>query len=560
MPSRRLIERLYVPTSEETTSSVWINDDIRPLPPSRRTWNKYAFISFWAINQIAISNWQLGSSLVATGLNVWQTVIAIMIGKVIIAGVAILNGFVGAEWHIGFPVFSRAVWGIYGSYIALLQRILLSLVWYSVQSWTGGLCMTAILSSIFSGFHTMENRFPDSTHMTTKQFTGWVIYNVVSIPMLYLPPDKTKRLFYVMNTISFFTLVGIMIWALSDAGGGGPLLSQSATVKSSTELGWSIVHGITTVVGSIAVGLTNQPDYSRFATKPGDQVFGQWFSIIAMGSLMPTFGCLASSATAAIYGEAIWNPPDIVLKWLETDYNPKSRAGAFFAGVGLVICQLAINTIDNAFATGMDLSGVFPKFINIRRGAYLGLIVSIAMCPWELLSSAATFINVLSAYSVFLGPICGIMVCEYWVIRQRKIKLTDLYHPRPDGAYYYWKGINLRAYSAWITGFASQLPGFINAINPSIEVPVGCVRLYSLAFPLGFVLSFLSYLAFNKLFPLSSVGEIDGQDVYGTFTHDEAIKRGITPREGESENGTAIDSGLKDDEDVEYVSQRENKS
>lgn len=557
MSSRRLIERLYVSTSEETTSSVWINDDIRPLPPSRRTWNRYAFISFWAINQIAISNWQLGSSLVATGLSVWQTVIAIMIGKVIIAAIAVLNGFVGADWHIGFPVFSRAVWGIYGSYLALLQRILLSLVWFSVQSWTGGLCMTAILSSIFSGFHTMENRFPDSTHMTTKQFTGWVVYNVISIPMLYLPPDKTKRLFYVMNTISFFTLIGIMIWALSAAGGGGPLLAQSAAVKSSTELGWSIVHGITTVVGSIAVGLTNQPDYSRFATKPGDQVFGQWLSIIAMGSLMPTFGCLASSATAAIYGEAIWNPPDIVLRWLETDYNPKSRAGAFFAGVGLVICQLAINTIDNAFSTGMDLSGVFPKFINIRRGAYLGLVVSIAMCPWELLASAATFINVLSAYSVFLGPICGIMVCEYWVIRQRKIKLSDLYHPRPEGTYYYWKGINLRAYLAWVIGFASQLPGFVNAINPSIKVPIGCVRLYYLAFPLGFALSFLVYLTFNKLFP-PQLGDIDGEDEFGTFTYDEAIKRGVRPRQ--SEHGTsALDDGLKGDEDVEYSSQREDK-
>jgi nucleobase:cation symporter-1, NCS1 family len=98
------------------------------------------------------------------------------------------------------------------------------------------------------------------------------------------------------------------------------------------------------------------------------------------------------------------NPPNLVQKWLDTDYNATSRAAAFFAGCGLVVCQLAINCIDNAFSTGMDMAGLIPSLINIRRGAYVGLALSVAMCPWELLSSAATFISVLSAYSVFLGP------------------------------------------------------------------------------------------------------------------------------------------------------------
>lgn len=80
------------------------------------------------------------------------------------------------------------------------------------------------------------------------------------------------------------------------------------------------------------------------------------------------------------------------------------RAAVFFAGVGLVICQLAINTIDNAFSAGMDLAGLLPKYLNIRRGAYISLILSIAMCPWQLLASAGTFISVMGAYSVFLGP------------------------------------------------------------------------------------------------------------------------------------------------------------
>lgn len=242
---------------------------------------------------------------------------------------------------------------------------------------------------------------------------------------------------------------------------------------------------------------------------------------------MPLFGCLTSSATQVLYGEAIWNPPSIVLQWLTDSYSSGTRAAAFFAGVGLVVCQLAINTIDNSFSTGMDLSGLFPKYINIRRGAYIGLVISIAMCPWELLSSAGTFINVMSAYSVFLGPMCGIQICHYWLICHRCIKLSDLYDPHKGGIYYYAKGANYRSFVAWVVGWATQMPGFINAVNPNISVAKQLQELYYLAFPLGFVISFLVYWGLNVLDEPRGIDEMDDADYFGTFTSDEAQKMGL---------------------------------
>ncbi|KAK4895253.1 hypothetical protein LTR27_006596 [Elasticomyces elasticus] len=287
-----------------------------------------------------------------------------------------------------------------------------------------------------------------------------------------------------------------MIWCLSGAHGAGPLVSQPATV-SSAALGWGIVSGVTTVIGGIAVGLTNQMDYSRFARRPGDQFMGQWVSIIGFGAIMPIFGCLAASSTQAIYGEALWNPPDLVQKWLDTDYNAKSRAAAFFAGFGLVVC----------------------------------LVLSIAMCPWQLLSSAATFISVLSAYSVFLGPWCGIMVCDYWVLRRRCLKLSALYTPDKGSIYFYWHRINWRSYLAWAIGWSYLIPGFAQAVTPSVVVPEACTNLYYLAFPLGFVVSFLAHWAINTVSPPPGLREKDDIDVYGTFTPEEALRLGIAPAE-----------------------------
>ena len=178
-----------------------------------------------------------------------------------------------------------------------------------------------------------------------------------------------------------------------------------------------------------------------------------------------------------------------------------------------------------------DITDSFPSYLNIRRGAYVGLILSIAMCPWQLLSSASTFISVLSGYSVFLGPWVGIMVCDYWIIRRQTIKLSDLYSLRKDGIYHFWHGFNLRAYVAWFVGFAYLLPGFAHAVNEKIVVPKACTELYYLAFPLGFTVSFCLHWAVNTLFPPPALGDKDEIDHFMTFTPDEAAKLGVAPHE-----------------------------
>lgn len=163
--------------------------------------------------------------------------------------------------------------------------------------------MQNILSAIFPTYQHMTNHFPASANLDTKQFIGWVLFNIMMIPILYVRPEGMKNVVLWMNVVSAITLICIMIWTLSTAHGGGPLLSAPATVTSSADLGWAIVHGVTTVIGGIAVGLSNQMDYSRFAHRPGDQVMGQWISIMGFGVVFPLFGCLTSSATQGIYGE-----------------------------------------------------------------------------------------------------------------------------------------------------------------------------------------------------------------------------------------------------------------
>ncbi|PVH97232.1 hypothetical protein DM02DRAFT_685713 [Periconia macrospinosa] len=426
-----------------------------------------------------------------------------------------------------FPVYSRAIWGMRGSCIPMVQRFLCGIVGIALQSYLGGVCIAAMLSAIFPSFHRMKNTLPLSANITTQQFVGWVVFNLLSVPFLCARLERRNivRVFVALNTYSFFTLFGIMIWAVRRAGGGGPLLSRGPLPNN--DIGWGICKAVTTVIGSIAVGLMSQPDFTRFARTPGAQVMGQWTSILLFGTLMPLFGRITASANQAIYGQPVWNPTEIALQWLADDYSAKTRASSFFVSLGLMACQLVVNTFENGFSTGMDLAGLAPKYLNIRRGALLALVVACGSCPWQLITNASVFLNVVSSYTIIIGPILGIQICDYFVLRRRRLQLSGLYDAVPHAPYWYAHGFNWRAIFAWIVTWAPQLPGFINAINPSVHVPFGAAKLFDLSFLFGGATGFLIYLGINMVFPPGNLGQMDEADVFNIFTEQEAERLGM---------------------------------
>jgi NCS1 family nucleobase:cation symporter-1 len=241
---------------------------------------------------------------------------------------------------------------------------------------------------------------------------------------------------------------------------------------------------------------------------------------------MPLFGCLVSSATLNIYGQAIWNPPILIITWLTTGYTARARAAAAFAGMGLTVSQLAVVVVDNAYAVGIDLTGLFPTFINIRRGAYLGLVLGMAFCPWELLSTATIFLTVISSFTVFFGPICGLQVCDYFLVRRRRIKLSDLYIARPGAIYYYARGFNWRTVVSWTLGWVPLFPGLLHAIKPDIDVDPSVANIYNIAFVLGFTITFITHFVLNTLFPPPGLGKTDDEDQFGVFTAEIPIPLG----------------------------------
>ncbi|RPD58302.1 NCS1 nucleoside transporter family [Lentinus tigrinus ALCF2SS1-7] len=525
-----LMRRLEVrqKNAYEGQTNAWINRDIVPLPPSRRTWGSWSFVGFWLLTGFNISGWTTASSLLGLGLNVWQAMVSVIIGQLIVGVAVVANGFVGAEWHIGFPVYNRFVWGVFGSFFPLLMRILLSIVWYGVQLVFGGKSVKVVIGAIWPSFYALHNTLPASAGIELNDLVGILIFAFISFPLLLVPPEHFRKPFLYGSIIMTVAVFAIFIWALAKEGGGGPLLNHPSQLSGvepltgGTKLGWAMAYGISSTIGGISAGILNQSDYTRFAAYPSAQIISQLVIVPLSSVIIALVGVIVTSCAAGFYPDdgLLWAPYDL-LPVIQARGGPGARAACFFAGCAFVISQFGINIPGNAISGGIDLSGLLPKYINIKRGAFVTAALGLAICPWKLLTGTSVFLTVLSSFAVFLGPLTGVMVSDYLVVRRSRLRLAHLYMPKPASIYYFTYGVNFRAVVAWIFGVWPLMPGFINAVSPSpVGISEGWTRCYDLAWPLGFTLSAFVHVGLSMAFPPIGLGEVDEEDVYGTFNEE----------------------------------------
>lgn len=231
-----------------------------------------------------------------------------------------------------------------------------------------------------------------------------------------------------------------------------------------------------------------------------------------------------TSAVQVIYGVTTWNPLQVCELW-------SSRAAQFFAAFCWSLAVVATNISANSTAVGNDLMILFPEYINIRRGQYICAILGVAACPWIVQNSAKSFTSFLGGYSIFLGPIAGILLSDYFILRQRNLEISALYR-HGHGQYWYTSGFNWRAVVAFTLALIPNLPGFAGKVNSHLHVPVGATYLFSVVWPLGVVIASVLYLTFSFVFP-PLIEKKDG----GTFTsHDDSL----ADEKDEKENSATV--------------------
>lgn len=313
-----------------------------------------------------------------------------------------------------------------------------------------------------------------------------------------------------------------MGWCVHKAGGSGSIFALKATATGSTKA-YLWLSCMSSVTGSWSTLACNIPDFSRYARSSKGQYI-QLPLLPLIFTLCAVIGIVTTSASQVIYGEPYWNPLDIVSKWLQSGHG--GRAAAFFAATSWYIAQVGTNITANSISAANDLTVLFPKYVNIKRGCVIAAIIGgWVIVPWKILSSAETFLSFMGGYAVFLAPIAGILCADYWLVHKQHIDVPALYDPL--GRYSYFRGWNWRALLTMLVSVSPNLPGLAYSINNKSSISEGAKHLYSFDWLFGFTSSVFLYTALSYFFKHSEsqipttiyghdMGEAQGSDEEST--------------------------------------------
>jgi NCS1 family nucleobase:cation symporter-1 len=289
--------------------------------------------------------------------------------------------------------------------------------------------------------------------------------------------------------------IALVWWATSKAGGLGSMLaapSQFVPGGKKEGMFWATFWpGLTAMVGFWATLALNIPDFTRFAKTQRDQIVGQSIGLPVPMALLSVISVVVTSATVVIYGKAIWDPVELA----GTMSGPFVLLGLIVIAVDTVSCNIAANLVCSAY----DFASIAPSRINYRRGALITACIGLFMMPWKLLESTQGYIFTwLTGYGALLGPIAGILIADYWLVRDKKLDLDGLY--QSQGPYTYGNGWNGRALIALALGIAPNLPGFLAVSAPGTFGGIGALwtGIYAYAWFVGVGVSLVSYTLLMK--------------------------------------------------------------
>jgi nucleobase:cation symporter-1, NCS1 family len=446
---RRLADgRVELLDPARVESSELYNEDLAPVPLARRNWSTYNYAALWVSMAHCIPTYMLASGLLASGMNWSQALFTILLGNTIVLVPILLNSHAGTKYGIPFPVFARAAYGTLGSNVPALMRALVACGWFGIQAWIGGEALHTFFRTIVPGWPTLLGAGLGGH--TTTEWLSFLLFWGLNISIIYRGMDLLRA---VENWAAPFVLVMTAIllwWAIGRADGLGPLLAQPGRFHTLAEFWPVFVPSLTAMIGFWATLSLNMPDFTRFGRSQREQVVGQVVALPTTMSVFAAMGVMITSATAIIYGEAIWDPVQLVGRFS----SPLIVAVAMFT---VVVATVAVNIAANVVSPANDFANAFPRAISFKTGGLITGLLGIAIQPWKLLADPSGYIYTwLLGYSGGLGSIAGVLVADYWFLRRRDLQLEDLY--LADGVYRGWNG---RAIAATALGCALAWGGLV---------------------------------------------------------------------------------------------------
>ncbi len=464
------------------------NEDQLPTTGEQRTWNWVSIAALWVGMVVCIPTYLLASYLIGGGMSWDQAVMTILLANAIVLIPMVLIGHAGTKYGIPFPVLLRSSFGPAGAKIPAVARGVVACGWFGIQTWVGGSAIFVILNTLAGGALTGDPL--PVLGISLGEFLCFLAFWALH---LWFIKNGTESIRWLETYAAPFLLAmgfALLAWAYFEAGGFGEMLktpSQFDPGQPQEGQFWVVFWpSLTGMIGFWATLALNIPDFTRHARSQKDQFLGQLVGLPIPMALFAFIASAVTSATIVIYGEAIWDPIQLAEKM-----GGFSIVIALFA---LVVATLTTNLAANVVAPAHGFANLAPNKINLKTGGYITAGIGIAMFPWVLINH---IIGWLIAYSALLGPIAGVMLADYYLLRKTELKVADLF--KHNGVYSASNGTNWAGVWALIIGILPNIPGFLAGVGITASTSPLFATIYTYAWFVGLFVAGAAYLILTPI-------------------------------------------------------------
>lgn len=508
-----LAEEALAELPDDIRQSPLFNGDLAPVPKARRVWSTYNFAALWISMAHCIPTYMLAGGLIAVGMNWWQALLTIGLGNVIVLVPILLNAHPGTKYGIPFPVLARSAFGTVGANVPAILRAIVACGWFGIQTYIGGEAVKTFIEAIWPGYAHLAGSVNVLPGLSLPSAVTFFLFWALNIFIIYRGMNAV-RVFENWAAPIVLVMAAILLgYVVEKAGGVGPMLSEPSKLTSAGAFWKVFVPSLTGMIGFWATLSLNIPDFTRFGRGQKEQMLGQTLGLPTTMIAFSAMGVIVTSASKAILTgvpvDKLWDPVFILSQLTSATPPPGLEApliasGAVRAGVaifsllGVAVATISVNIAANVVSPANDFANLAPRLISFKTGGLITGIVGIVMMPWLLLKNAGTYIFTwLIGYSALLGPIAGIMIVDYWLVKKKELDVAELY--RPNGKY---GSVNWVAMVALVVGIAPNVPGFLKAAGAFEGPPNFFDAIYVYAWFIGLILAgsiyFIGMHVFSK--------------------------------------------------------------
>ena len=431
------------------------NEDLAPTRD--QNWSWYNIFSFWMSDVHSMGGYVVAASFFTLGLASWQVLLCLLVGICIVQLCANLVAKPSQMAGVPYAVISRQAFGVFGANIPAVIRGLIAFAWYGIQTYLAANALMLVALKFW----------PSLSSLTTGAFLGlshlgWVCFAIMWVlqaMVFWHGMNAIKRFIDIAGPAVYVVMLALAGWIVYKTGFDGISFTLASKSLSAGEQTWQMITATALVVSYFSGPLLNFGDFSRYGKSMGEIRRGNRWGLPFNFLLFSIVTVVIVSGTQSLFGRMITDPIETV-----------SRVGNDLAvAVGLltmITATIGINIVANFVSPAFDFSNCSPQKISFRTGGMIAAVGSILLTPWNLFNSPELIHYTLDVLGAFIGPLFGILIADFYLIKRGKVSVDDLFDDTPEGKYWYRNGFNPKAIGALIPSVAVGLViSFIPALH-----------------------------------------------------------------------------------------------